>query len=161
MVGCRNPSEPPTGSRWIESGRIRPLAVCSCRKHIKVGVNRTGAALPPAPAGTSRRGVFPLRSPTLKGLPDTTFMSCIVNSFYRGRRRILRGLPPTSTPPSLPFLTINLPSDTKDGDEPTSGSEVSPASEQEGVDLHLTSGSREIKPPRETKTPRSESLMSL
>lgn len=53
-------------------------------------------------------------------------------------------------------VSINLPSDTLKtgrvtGDEPTRRSEVSPASEQEGVDMHLTSGVREKKP-----SPRDE-----
>lgn len=52
---------------------------------------------------------------------------------------------PTSTLESPRFLTINWPSDTLNtgraaGEEPTRRSEVSPASEQEGVDMHLTSG---------------------
>lgn len=73
---------------------------------------------------------------------------------------------PTITSESPRFLTINLPSDTLKtgrvtGDEPTRRSEVSPASEQEGVDMHLTSGVRKKKPPHETKTPRSESLMTF
>lgn len=53
---------------------------------------------------------------------------------------------PTTTSEWPRFLTINLPSGTlKTDDEPTRRSEVSPASEQEGVDMHLTSGVRKKK----------------
>lgn len=61
---------------------------------------------------------------------------------------------PTITSESPRFLTVNLLSDTLRtggvaGDERRRRSEVSPASEQDAVDMHLTSGVTKKTSPRD------------
>lgn len=107
VVGCRNPSDLPTGPRWVESShpsRIRPAHFARAKTHQSWSklhhqcISSSACCNPP-----TRRFSATLSDFERTSRLDFYELHCrgCSNSFKRHQRGITRCLPPASTQPSL------------------------------------------------------------